>query len=368
MLLLASLLLSTLVSFATAKTVTYDWDVTWVTASPDGFERPVIGINGEWPVPILELDKGDHVVVNLNNKLGNQSTSIHWHGITQYGTNTMDGSSGATQCPIPPGSSFTYDFTVRFLISTEFQLAKEIQINQAGTFWYHSHTQGQYPDGLRGMIIVHDSDAPYANQYDEEITISLSDWYHGQMPDLIYNYQSVTNENNGGNEPIPDSMLVNDGINTQIKVQPGKTYLMHIVNVGNWAGQAIIIDGHNLTVVEVDGVYVDAAEVGSKDIRVATGQRWTFLMDTKDNADRNFAIWVGMDVNMLLPPPGYNPNTTAYLVYDEDKPLPPALEFYEFDFFDDMTLTPSDHMPLLEPVDHQIVMNTGWTSINGIQR
>lgn len=56
---------------------------------------------------------GDRVIVNLNNKLGNETTSLHFHGIFQTGTAAMDGPTGVTQCPIPPGASFTYDFVVR---------------------------------------------------------------------------------------------------------------------------------------------------------------------------------------------------------------------------------------------------------------
>ena len=103
----------TFVILACAKTVTYDWEITWTTASPDGFERPVIGINGEWPCPKIEVDLGDRVVVHVTNSLGNQSTTLHWHGQNQRGTPFMDGTSGVAQCPIPPGSHFTYDFTVR---------------------------------------------------------------------------------------------------------------------------------------------------------------------------------------------------------------------------------------------------------------
>ena len=105
-----------LVGFASlsfSKTVTYDWDITWVTASPDGFARPVIGINGQWPCPQIDVDMGDRVVVNVHNALGNQSTTIHWHGIFQTGSSTMDGASGVGQCPIPPGGRFKYDFEVR---------------------------------------------------------------------------------------------------------------------------------------------------------------------------------------------------------------------------------------------------------------
>lgn len=98
---------------AIAKTVVYNWDITWVRAAPDGFERNVIGINNQWPCPSIEVDLGDRIIVHMNNMLGNQSTSLHWHGLHQNGTQDMDGASGITQCPVPPGSSFTYDFMVR---------------------------------------------------------------------------------------------------------------------------------------------------------------------------------------------------------------------------------------------------------------
>jgi iron transport multicopper oxidase len=36
-------LLATFASYSFAKTVEYNWDITWVYAAPDGFHRPVIG-------------------------------------------------------------------------------------------------------------------------------------------------------------------------------------------------------------------------------------------------------------------------------------------------------------------------------------
>ena len=61
---------------------------------------------------------------------------------------------------IPPGDSLTYNFTVQ----------------QNGTYWIHSHVMGQYPDGLRSPFIIRNPNEPY--QYDEDITVTLSDWYH----------------------------------------------------------------------------------------------------------------------------------------------------------------------------------------------
>ena len=101
-----------------AATITYDWNITWVTANPDAaFDRPTIGINGQWPLPLLNITKGDRLVISVNNQLGNQSTSIHFHGIFQNGTTEMDGPVGVSQCSIPPGASFTYNFTVHSLSS-----------------------------------------------------------------------------------------------------------------------------------------------------------------------------------------------------------------------------------------------------------
>lgn len=177
-------LAATSLSFASAAVRTYDFNVTWVNRNPDGQqERRVQGINGQWPIPTINADVGDRVIVNLYNGLGDASASLHFHGLYQNGTTHMDGVGQATQCPIPPGSSFTYNFT----------------IDQPGTYWYHSHIDGQYPDGLRGPLIVHDPENPYADLFDEELVLTLSDWYHEEMPVLTKQFLSVTNPS--GAEP-----------------------------------------------------------------------------------------------------------------------------------------------------------------------
>lgn len=89
-----------LASTSLAATVTYNWNITWVSANPDGKQvRPVIGINGQWPCPAIEANLSDTIVVNINNQLGNETTGIHFHGQAQNGTNTMDGPASANQCP-----------------------------------------------------------------------------------------------------------------------------------------------------------------------------------------------------------------------------------------------------------------------------
>ena len=174
-----SLSLLSLASLAKAATVTYNWDITWVWAAPDGFGRPLIGVNNVWPCPKIEATVGDTVIVNVNNKLGNETTGLHFHGINQVQSPDMDGPSGVTQCPVPPGSSVKYEFQVCppcIVPRMGLWLTHHHQVDTPGSFWYHSHNMGQYPDGLRGVFIVHDPNDPYANDYDEEVIITVSDW------------------------------------------------------------------------------------------------------------------------------------------------------------------------------------------------
>jgi FtsP/CotA-like multicopper oxidase with cupredoxin domain len=159
-----------------------------LTAS--GVLRKMLVINGRFPGPLIRANRGDRVVVNVTNGLSN-GTSIHWHGMLQNGTNWMDGSVGITQCPIPPGKSFTYNFTID---------------NQYGTYWYHSHYSTQYSDGLVGPFIVHAPEEKQAREsYDYDQIILLQDWYHDLSAALLPTYLASGNENV---EPVPDNGLI----------------------------------------------------------------------------------------------------------------------------------------------------------------
>ncbi|KAI9873854.1 MAG: hypothetical protein M1830_010520 [Pleopsidium flavum] len=344
--------LITLAQMVMAGTVTYNWDITWVMANPDGaMMRPVIGINGQWPCPAINANVGDRVLVNVNNRLGNESTSLHFHGLFQQGSDTMDGPSGVTQCPIPPGSKFTYDF----------------QIDQPGTYWYHSHNKGQYPDGLRGPLVVHDPASPYKNQYSEEIVITLSDWYHDQMPSLLNTYLSVA-KNPDGAEPIPKSALINDSQNVKFHLTPGKTYLVRIISIAAFASHFVHFDKHPMKIVEIDGVYTEPQDADT--ILVTAAQRYSVLIQAHNNTQENFAFLSSMNPEMFdSVPPGLNLNVSGFLVYDDKKALPSTpLSLPTFNAYDDFGLVPQDHQALLGPVDHTVTLNADFTTINGSNR
>jgi hypothetical protein len=52
----------------------------------DGIPRGFLSINFQLPGPKIDVCKNDIVVVDLNNQAEGLSSTIHWHGIRQHGT------------------------------------------------------------------------------------------------------------------------------------------------------------------------------------------------------------------------------------------------------------------------------------------
>ena len=165
---------------------------------------------------------------------------------------------------------------------------------------------------------MHDPNSPYLGQYDEELVVTLSDWYHDEMPGLIRSFLSVTNPT--GAEPVPNSALMNDTQNMTISVQPGKTYMLRLINIGAFAGQYFWIEGHEMRIVEVDGVWTEPGKADM--IYITAAQRYSVLVTAKSSTGRNYAMVGSMDETLFdTVPDALNPNATSFLVYDETKPL-----------------------------------------------
>ncbi|KAJ5690424.1 hypothetical protein N7462_004816 [Penicillium macrosclerotiorum] len=318
-----------------AKTVTYDFNVTWVTANPDGlYDRKVVGINNQWPLPVIEVDKGDQLVVKMHNGLGDKSTSIHFHGMFQNGTNDMDGPSMVTQCPVPPGSSITYNFTV----------------NQNGTYWYHCHTDYCYPDGYRQALIVHDNSSYFHDMYDEEYTVTMSDWYHELVEDITF----IDKSNPTGAEPVPQAFLFNDTLNSNLPVEAGKTYMLRLINIGAFVAQYFYIEDHTFKIVEIDGVYTEPTEASI--LYIAVAQRYSILVTMKNSTVKNYPIVTVADSQLLdTIPSDLQLNNTNWLEYNSSAAHPQAVmtvdDASDLDPYDDMKLVPYDRTELLPDAD-----------------
>jgi CopA family copper-resistance protein len=131
-----------------------------------GVKAKAMTINGSIPGPVLEFTIGDLAIINVTNKM-DEETSVHWHGIIL--PNFFDGVPYLTTPPIKPGTTFQY----------------RIPINQSGTYWYHSHTMLQEQIGVYGSIMIQPKEKTL--EYDQDLVVVLSDWTNEKPMNVLRN-------------------------------------------------------------------------------------------------------------------------------------------------------------------------------------
>mgnify|MGYP001578621658 CR=1 FL=1 len=241
--------------------------------------------NGTVPGPLVRLKEGQRVRLSVANAL-DEDTSIHWHGlIVPF---QFDGVPGISFPGIRPGTVFNYEFPIK----------------QAGTYWYHSHSNMQEAMGLYGPIVI-DPLGEEPAPYDREHILVLSDWSsvhpHVQLRRLkqmggYYNHQKQTlagllaGKDQSLSERIEWGKMRMDP--TDISDVTGSAY-SYLINghdsAGNWTGLFapgervrlrfinassmtnfnVRLPGISMTVVQADGQDVDPVETDEFQIGIA---------------------------------------------------------------------------------------------------
>lgn len=251
----------------TGNTASYTLTITNTTMAPDGTERLVMAINGQYPGPTLYANWGDTLVVTVVNNLQDNGTSMHWHGIRQMNSGNMDGTNGVTECPIPPGSSKTYTFL----------------LTQFGTSWYHSHYSAQYGDGVVGPIVIA---GPATSNYDVDLgAMPINDWYYQTA------FQNAILSSISG-PPIADNALINGtmlnpsgtgGAYNKVTLTSGKKYRLRLINTSVDNHFRVSLDNHNLTVIQTD--FVPTQPYVAEWIFIGIGQRYDVIIDANQAVD-----------------------------------------------------------------------------------
>lgn len=206
----------------------------------------MVTVNNSFPGPVIRVQKGDTVYVNVYN-LGSYGVTIHWHGVKQPRNPWFDGPEYVTQCPIQPGANFTYEI----LFSSE-----------EGTLWWHAHSDWSR-SSIHGAIVIlpaEGSTYPFLKP-DEEDVIVFASWYKEDVMTLMEEALS-----SGGLATLSDAYTINGqpgdfyecSKNTTycLVVDYGKTYLLRLVNAVMNTDMFFAIAGHNLTVVAWDAAYL----------------------------------------------------------------------------------------------------------------
>ncbi|KAH8676191.1 multicopper oxidase-domain-containing protein [Xylariales sp. PMI_506] len=278
----------------------YNWTILDKEANPDGVYKPMMTINGQFPGPLIEVNEGDTIVVDVQN-LAVNATAIHWHGIFQNGTAWMDGTAGVTQCPISPGKSFQYKFTVQ---------------GQSGTYFYHGHQGVQSLEGLVGPLVVHGRNETRNQQlpYETDRVVLLQDWYYDSAAGLMVEKLSPGSEDS----PNPNAALIN-GLNpvdcslhphrrcdtksafATMNLTPGANHRLRFINLGSYAWFQVTVDEHmSLPIVEVDGTAVEPAP--ESDIMIAPGQRYSVVITANQTSLESYWLRARMIKACFSPP------------------------------------------------------------------
>lgn len=264
-----------------------------------GSPRTALTINGSIPGPVLRWREGDTVTLRVANRLQDEDTSIHWHGIILPAE--MDGVPGLSFHGIRPGDTYVYKFDVR----------------QSGTFWYHSHSGFQEQLGVYGPLVI-EPNGPDPVAFDREHVILLSDWTDEnptrvfkklKKQSTYYNYHQRTlgdffrDARARGLGPTVAERSAWGAMRmtpTDLADVTGATYT-HLMNgatpAGNWTGLFkagervrlrfingsamtyfdVRIPGLKMTVVAADGQYVHPVTVD--EFRVATAETFDVIVE-----------------------------------------------------------------------------------------
>ncbi|XP_045833770.1 laccase-4-like [Trifolium pratense] len=236
--------------------------------------KTIVTVNGKFPGPTLYAREDDTVIVRVANQV-NHNITIHWHGIRQLRTGWADGPAYVTQCPIQPGHSYVYNFTIT---------------GQRGTLLWHAHVNWLRSTVHGAIVILPKRGVPYPfPKPDDELVLVLGEWWKSDT-------EAVINEalKSGLAPNVSDAHTINglpgtvSNCSTQdvynLPVESGKTYLIRIINAALNEELFFKIAGHKLTVVEVDATYTKPFQIET--IVIAPGQTTNVLLNANQKSGK----------------------------------------------------------------------------------
>ncbi|MBA0687840.1 hypothetical protein Goari_015341, partial [Gossypium aridum] len=231
--------------------------------------KSIVTVNGQFPGPRIIAREGDRLLIKVVNHV-QYNVTIHWHGIRQLRSGWADGPAYVTQCPIQTGQSYVYNFTIT---------------GQRGTLFWHAHISWLRATLYGPIVILPKRHASYPfPQPFKEFPIVLGEWWKADTETII-NQAMAT----GGAPNISDAFTIN-GLpgpsyncsakeTFKLKVKPGKTYLLRLVNAALNDELFFRVANHTLTVVEADAVYVKPFKTDI--VLITPGQTTNVLLKAK---------------------------------------------------------------------------------------
>ena len=279
---------------------TYDITVDRVRIDTGNFRKMGVGYNKSQIPTILRFKEGEEVTINVTNNL-RESTSIHWHGLIL--PFQQDGVPGISFNGIAPGETFTYRFPIQ----------------QAGTYWFHSHSGFQEPDGAYGAIVIEPRDGERIRT-DRDYVVQLADKHPHPGSRIMRNLKRMPDYYNRSQRTL--QTLIEDSRQDSLKAalkdrgmwgrmrmmptdiedvqgftalingrstsqnwtglfRPGEKIRLRIVNSSAMTYFDMRIPGLKMTVVQADGN--DVKPVTVDELRVAVAETYDVIVQPREN-------------------------------------------------------------------------------------
>ena len=259
-----------------------------------------IGYNGTSPGPVLRMQEGKDVTVDVINDT-DVPELVHWHGL--FIPAEVDGVEEEATPFVPPRGRIRYQFTPR----------------PAGTRWYHSHVmagadlhRGTYT-GQFGFLMIESANNP--GNFDKEVFLALREW------EPFFNPEENEDEEGNMSGPQPERPEKLDtspsglevgyqmfsingkslGAGEPIRVKQGDRVLMHLLNASASMNRSIALPGHRFRIVALDGnpvptpQLVDVIDMGPGervDAIVEMSQPGIWILGTTTDDVRNAGMGV----------------------------------------------------------------------------
>jgi FtsP/CotA-like multicopper oxidase with cupredoxin domain len=173
----------------------------------------MLGFNGQYPGPLIQVDEGATIVVRFTNRT-DFPTAVHWHGVRL--DNRFDGVPHLTQEPVPPGGSFEY----------------RVHFRDAGIFWYHPHHREDVLQdlGLYGNLLVRAREPDFFEPANREEVLMLDDFLAGDAGVVGYGLEAPTHALMGR---FGNVLLVNGEPRWETRARTGEVVRLFLTNVSS---------------------------------------------------------------------------------------------------------------------------------------
>lgn len=230
------------------------------TKFKNGYEADTLGYNGNYLGPVIRVNRGDDVKINVTNTL-NEPTTIHWHGLEVPAE--MDG--GPHQM-VEPNTTWKPYFTID---------------QPAATLWYHPHlmytTGEQVYKGLSGLFYIEDETSKNLNipkEYGvDDIPLIIQDKRLTDKGDIPY----ALDMGDMMNGFLGDTVMINGAINPELNVK-NTLVRLRLLNGSNARTYSFNFGGSKFYQIASDGGFLEES-VQMQQLSLSPAERAEILID-----------------------------------------------------------------------------------------